>query len=236
VRWLAFAVFLGVLAQAIMGGLRVTTESGGDVAAATTLRVMHGCFAQIELCLLVALATVLSPVWGRLVPHPQWRTISRLAWTLAGALFLQLVAGATMRHLGAGLAISTFPEANATGGWWPAVQTGIVHLHFAHSRIGPVLITCLVVGLVAIGWSRARGEVSLQRPLLLLALLVVAQITMGMFVIWQMRPPLLTTLHVVNGAALLAATVMLAMRAGRPLQPERSAAVKSSAVPQEVTV
>jgi cytochrome c oxidase assembly protein subunit 15 len=234
VRWLAFAAFIGVLAQAIMGGLRVTIESGGDVAAATTLRVMHGCFAQLELCLLVALAVMLSPVWGKLVPQPQWRPISRLAWILAGSLFLQLVAGATMRHLGAGLAIPTFPEANTTGGWWPAMQSGIVHLHFAHSRVGPMLITCLVVALLAVGWRRTKGEIRLQRPLLLLALLVVAQITMGMFVVWQMRPPLLTTLHVVNGAALLATTVLLAMRAGRALNGKKAKTVVDARIPQEV--
>ena len=36
--------------------------------------------------------------------------------------------------------------------------------------------------------------------------LVGAQVTIGIYLIWQMRqPPILTTLHVVNGAAVLAA-------------------------------
>jgi cytochrome c oxidase assembly protein subunit 15 len=34
-----------------------------------------------------------------------------------------------------------------------------------------------------------------------------------MMVIWNMRPPMLTTIHVVNGAAILATTVLLAVRA-----------------------
>ena len=34
-----------------------------------------------------------------------------------------------------------------------------------------------------------------------------------MLVIWQLRPPFVVTLHVVNGAALLALTVLISMRA-----------------------
>ena len=37
----------------------------------------------------------------------------------------------------------------------------------------------------------------------------------GQYVIWTGRQPMLTTLHVVNGAALLATTVLLAVRLGR---------------------
>jgi hypothetical protein len=55
-----------------------------------------------------------------------------------------------------------------------------------------------------------------------------------MFVVWQMRPPLLTTLHVVNGAALLATTVLLAMRAGRALHSKKAKTVVDARIPQEV--
>src|SRR5207302_543658 len=133
VRWLAFAAFLGVLAQAILGGLRVTVESGGDPNTATTLRVVHGCFAHLELSLVVALAAMLSPVWPQISPPAAGRSIA----------------------------------------------------------------------------------VRFIRPAALLVALVAAQVVLGIYIIWQMRPPVLTTLHVVNGAALLAATVLLAVRAGR---------------------
>jgi cytochrome c oxidase assembly protein subunit 15 len=58
------------------------------------------------------------------------------------------------------------------------------------------------------------GEAHLARPAGLLLVLLVVQVTLGMFVIWHMRPAVLTTLHVVNGAALLATTVLIAVRAG----------------------
>jgi len=58
----------------------------------------------------------------------------------------------------------------------------------------------------------AGGDRLIARPALLLVVLIAAQLTLGVFVIWQLRPPMLTTLHVVNGAALLAATVLLNLR------------------------
>ena len=212
VRWLAFAAFLGVLVQAVLGGLRVTIESGGDAQVATTFRVLHGCFAQIELCLLVAIAAMLSPVWTQIAASPRLRGVRRLGWIAAGFVFLQLIAGATMRHLGAGLAIPTFPQM-PDGGWMHRVHDTFTDLNFTHTRLGAVLVTLLIVALAlrAIG----SGDPRIVRPAALLLGLIGAQFTLGMFVIWNVRPPILTTLHVVNGAAVLATTVLLAVRAGR---------------------
>ena len=215
VRWIAFAAFLGVLAQAVMGGLRVTIESGGNPAVATAFRVAHGCFAQFELCLVVALAALLSPVWPQLRAVAGSRSVAILAWITAGFLFLQLGVGATMRHLGAGLAIPSWPAATPEGRWIPEVHNIFVDLNFTHTRIGAVIVTVLVVFLALRAIGHATGEVRLIRPAALLIALVAAQFTLGLLVIWKLRPPLITTLHVVNGAALLATTILLAVRAGR---------------------
>ena len=215
VRWLAFAAFLGVLTQAILGGLRVTLESGGNPSAATAFRVIHGCFAHIELSLVVALAAMLSPVWPRITASVAARSIAVPGWITAGVIFLQLIAGATMRHLGAGLAIQTWPQASPSGGWLPPVHNAFVDLNFTHTRVGAVLVTLLVLALALRAIGNAEGAVRLIRPAALLVPLLAAQVALGIFVIWKMRPPILTTLHVVNGAALLAATVLLAMRASR---------------------
>ncbi|MGB8167813.1 MAG: COX15/CtaA family protein [Chthoniobacteraceae bacterium] len=215
VRWLAFAAFLGVLAQAIMGGLRVTIEAGGDPATATTFRVLHGCFAQLELAMVVALAAMLSPVWPQITSPLAARSIAILGWITASFIFLQLIVGATMRHLGAGLAIASWPQTSPAGGWMPANHNTFVDLNFAHTRVGAAAVALLVIGFALRTIGHAGGEVRLIRPAALLVALVTAQFTLGVFVIWKMRPPVLTTLHVVNGAALLAATVLLAVRAGR---------------------
>lgn len=215
---LAMWALAGVLAQALLGGLRVILDPQGIAATtstiATTFRVLHGCCAQIELTLVVALAAVLSPVWPRLIAQPDFRKISRLAWMTVGVIFLQLVVGATMRHLGAGLAIPTFPL-TSDGGLMPKVHNTYVDLNFTHTRFGALVVTLSIVWLSARTLRLGAGEVHLTRPALLLLALVAVQLTLGMLVIWHLRPPILTTLHVVNGAAVLATAVLLAARASR---------------------
>lgn len=214
---LALCALLGVFAQALLGGLRVILDPQGiaasSTAVATTFRVLHGICAQLELCLLIALAAMLSPVWARLSAAPARRKVAKLAWVTAGLILLQLTVGASMRHLGAGLAISTFPLM-PDGGLVPAVHNAFVDLNFTHTRVGALVVTIFVAWLTTRVRRSAAGEPHLLRPALLLDGLLLAQLTLGMFVIWKLRPPGLTTLHVVNGAALLGVTVLLAIRAG----------------------
>src|SRR5260221_14466036 len=91
---LASAALLGVFSQAILGGLRVILDPQGIAATtsaiATTFRVLHGCCAQIELTLVVALAAVLSPLWPRIVVQPDYHRIARLGWVTVGLIFPQL--------------------------------------------------------------------------------------------------------------------------------------------------
>ena len=90
-----------------------------------------------------------------------------------------------------------------------------VNLHFTHTRIGVAIVTLLVIALALRSFRTAGRETWISRPAALLLALLATQVTLGLWVIWNARPPLLTTLHVVNGAALLAATVLLGVRASR---------------------
>jgi heme a synthase len=223
---LALWALVGVLAQAVLGGLRVILDPEGIAPAAggvaTVFRVLHGCCAQAELCLLVALAAVLSPVWGRLAPQPAWRGIGRFGWITAAVIYFQLIVGAAMRHLGAGLAIPTFPLTPG-GSFMPKAHNVFVDLNFTHTRFGAALVTVFVVLLAVKALSGAGGETRLSHPALGLCLLLVSQVVLGMFVIWNMRPPMLTTIHVVNGAAILATSVLLAVRASHGAPAETGA-------------
>jgi cytochrome c oxidase assembly protein subunit 15 len=216
--WLALWALVGVLSQAVLGGLRVILDPQGIAATtsaiATTFRVLHGCFAQVELAIVVALAAVLSPVWNRLAASADFGKIARLAWITVVLLFLQLIVGATMRHLGAGLAIPSFPL-TMEGTFMPKVHNTFVDLNFTHTRLGALVVTASILWLCIRTFRLGSGEARLTGPALLLLVLTASQIALGMFVIWNLRPPVLTTLHVVNGAALFAATVLLAVRAGR---------------------
>ncbi len=205
-RILALAAFLLVCLQATLGGLRVTQETAGLVSVAVRLRIFHACVAQGFLVVLSALAVRLalivkpSPLYEpRLNTDPR-----RLIW---GALFLvygQLVLGATMRHLGAGLAIPTFPAANAEGGWLPKVHNLYTDLNFGHTRVGALV----VVGFVLYAAFRAMRASKPGRPIWLVAwrcsFIVLCQAVLGILVVLHQKPKTMATLHVVLGAALLA--------------------------------
>ena len=216
-RWLAFAAFVAVCIQATFGGLRVTRETAGAFDHAMVLRITHGTFAQIFFCILVAIAVVLSIRWTDPVLRAArgGKFLRNLAWIAVGAILLQLVAGATMRHLGAGLAITTFPQAAADGSLFPAEHNAYVDVNFAHTRVGAMLVTVLLLGVGVSALRRAGDEPRLTRPAWTLMALVLIQFSLGVFVIWHQKPRTLTTLHVVNGAALLGTTLLLAMRATR---------------------
>ena len=219
IRWVALAAFLGVCAQAVLGGLRVVLDPQGvaatTAATATTFRIIHGCFAQLELCFVVALAAMLSPVWRGLPLRPELRSVARLGWVASGCVALQLIIGATMRHLGAGLAIPTWPQATPDGGWLPVVHNAFVDLNFTHTRIGAIVVSGLIVAFAFRAIGLAGSEAKFVRPAVLLLALIAAQVALGLFVVWNGRPAMLTTLHVVNGAAVLATTLLLTLRAGR---------------------
>lgn len=211
-RWLAFAAFCGVVVQAVLGGLRVTLESGGHADAAMIIRVVHGCFAQIEFCLLVAVAATLSPAWPGSVAVPGLVRIRRLAWLTFGFAFLQLTLGAAIRHLGIGLVIPTFPLASEHG-LMPSVHNAYIDLNFTHTRFMALIVAVHVLLL----WLRvvrsASGEPGLFRAAWLLLALLIAQIAFGISIIWTLRNPVPITLHVLNGAALLATAFVIALRA-----------------------
>ena len=217
-RWLTAAALVGVIAQGVLGGLRVTIETAGNPHLALRLRILHGCVAQAELCLLVAVATLLSRGWivdAWTSAGAGFSAVKRMAWVAVGAVYGQLIVGAAMRHTGAGLAISTFPEANADGGFMPAVHNKFVDINFTHTRFGAAFVTLTVLALAVLVLRRARGEVRLTSPALGLLGLVLVQVSLGVYVIWHVKPITLTTIHVVNGAAVLALSLLLALRAGR---------------------
>ena len=219
VQWLVFAAFLLVCVQGTLGGLRVTEVS-------IVLAMIHACTAQAFMCLTVAIATGLSPRWNTADAFPTRAsrrgipTVRALAWTLFGAIYCQLIVGAIMRHLHAGLAIPTFPL--AFGMWIPPMLNGRVAIHFAH-RVGALVVTLLTLALTTFIFTSARSHKRLTHSVLGLVGTVILQIGLGAYVIWSGRDPVITSLHVVNGAVVLGKALLLAMRATKLntlMQPE----------------
>lgn len=207
-RWLkglGASAFVLVVIQGLMGGFRVTADS-------RVLAILHGCLAQVFLCLLVWIALALGSGWQRPAQEVSVRRllkVRRWAWILTGAVFLQLLLGAIMRHLKAGLAIATFPP---YGSFFPVIHNPLVDLHLTHRlwAIAVSLIVIVVAAKVLRGPTRAVWQ--FVAPVLWLLLLVGIQILFGASIIWLARAPIPTSLHVLNGAIILALSFALAIR------------------------
>jgi cytochrome c oxidase assembly protein subunit 15 len=204
-QWLGFGAFLLVCVQGTLGGLRVTEVS-------TVLAMIHACTAQAFLCLTVVMAAALSPRWEA---APRGSTqglpaVKRMAWTMVAVIYCQLMIGAVMRHLHAGLSIPDFPL--AFGRWIPPMLNERVAIHFAH-RVGALVVVLTMIALLAVVFTVGRRYASLVRVGFGLLLAVAVQIGLGASVIWFAREPVITSLHVVNGAAVLATALLMAIRA-----------------------
>ncbi|MGH7806278.1 MAG: COX15/CtaA family protein, partial [Candidatus Binatia bacterium] len=176
VRRLAGAALLAVVVQAVLGGLTVI------FLLPPAISVAHACLGQIFFCLVVSLAAVTGRSWLEATPAARADPALRFwSLTLVVTVFAQLLIGALMRHLGAGLAIPDFPL--SFGRLVPELSSTGVTVAFAH-RLGAIVVTVLALG-AALRVRRNHGaDAWLARPALLVVALVAAQIALGATTIW----------------------------------------------------
>ena len=202
VKRLAAAAFAAILLQALLGGLTVLFLLPPALSSA------HAALAEIVFALTAVVALMCSKTWRELVEEnlrissKGEETEAALRWTAlaTGAIFVQIILGAVMRHTGAGLAIPDFPTFFES--WLPSLsdlsRPG-VPIHLAH-RLGAIVVVLLVF--------RAAGslsKISPSRPLFGIAAsawagLVVIQLLLGALSIWSRKAPSLTTAHLAAGA------------------------------------
>src|SRR5262245_30414984 len=205
VRRLGFAALGAVILQGLLGGLTVLLLLPPSVS------IRHAALARLFFCITRTLAVVTSPSWKALSPANDVM-LRRITLATTILIYSQILVGATMRHIGAGLAIPTFPL--VFGGVVPPAWTAVIAVHFAH-RLG-ALIVLFAVFLTAAHvrhWHRQRREFT--RPAMLMVLLVCSQATLGAFVVLSSLQPIINTAHVVNGALVLATSLVLTLRVYR---------------------
>jgi cytochrome c oxidase assembly protein subunit 15 len=176
----------------------------------------HAGLAEIFFCMTVAIALFTSPRWiegydGRAVDDAGLR---RLATATTALIYCQILVGATMRHTGAGLAIPDFPL--MFGHLWPTHWDPKIAVHFAH-RAGALLVLIAITATSGTVWQRYRTSVhdELTWPALLLAALVVVQITLGALTVLSRRDVWVNSVHVVCGALVLTTSLVLTLRTWR---------------------
>jgi heme A synthase len=118
-----------------------------------------------------------------------------------GAVFIQLLLGALVRHLGAAMVCLGMPSCTMSGEWWP--DAWVQDLHMIHRGFGVVVAIVTTIAAVkvyrrAASWPALRVLAALAPPL------VVAQIALGVLTVMSMRAVPLAVGHFAGAAALWA--------------------------------
>jgi cytochrome c oxidase assembly protein subunit 15 len=174
-----------------------------------------------------ALAYATSREWGAApAPAIDAAGVRGAALAAAAVVYLQLVIGAVMRHIGAGLAIPDFPL--AFGRLLPPLTSAPVLVHFAH-RLGAVAV------LLAVSFflmrARRAGDPRFVRLASAILGLVALQIALGAAAVLTTKAVTPTTLHVATGAAILGGCWLATLRAFRLRRPAPSVAEAPVAQP-----
>lgn len=205
VRILGWIALLAVIVQGLLGGLTVL------FLLPTAISVSHAALAELFFCLNVTIALMTSASWSRwsdAAPESRHYRLELWSKILVGTVYVQIVVGAIMRHLGAGLAIPDFPL--AFGRLVPPLTSAGLVANFGH-RLGAVVVSAVVATVAVLAWRSIRSMV--RRLSGLLVVLLMTQVTLGAYTVWSGKHPLITSFHVMTGASILAVSLLIALSA-----------------------
>lgn len=233
-RALTALAVVGVLTQAVLGGLSVLSANWADPRWRLALSSAHGVFGQIMFCLLASVALLTSRSW-RAEPQvmlPAEDASKLRFWTglLVFMLLLQLALGAAFRHVWTK--------------WGPAAAERInpdriVMMFLVPHILNAILATAVLVIATVMVMKRAGKNRSLKMPAMFLHVLLLVQLMLGVGafltrVVWHMdipqpQAPLVwtTVAHQTVGALMLLTATLLAIQVRRALPRGTTAAIRS---------
>jgi cytochrome c oxidase assembly protein subunit 15 len=235
-RWmrvLGFVALLAVIFQGILGGLRVTLLRD-------EIGIFHAGLAQLFFVFITFLAVMNSRFWRRYPNVPigikEHKRLNRLLVFTTGAIFLQLIIGATMRHEHAGLAVEEYPLILQGQLWPPLDEESISELNRSRMDIftdEPITATHIVVHMTHRTWAvfvvclilacfnslrRAYGRDRVFHKLgTFWVFLVCFQFSLGALTIWTGKSADVATAHVAFGALTLLTSSVLTLLSHRSL-------------------
>ena len=157
VRWLAVAILIALISQAVLGGYRVRLND-------RVLARIHGCAAPLVFALCTAMTSVTSGAWrgwGKRIANPAARTVRQLALAICCGLYAEIVLGAQFRH--------PLPDVN------PDLSLIVVWLKVS---IAAFLVTAVIYLLVIVP-GQLREVQPLVRRVKLLAFLYCLQLALA---------------------------------------------------------
>lgn len=213
-KWLGIAAFLMVVAQGVLGGLRVVWDDA-------RLGIVHGVVGQTYFVLMAAIALFTSRFWREMPEQTRFNVPPRLRGLVLATtilIFVQLILGATMRGQHAGLSISDFPLAH--GKIWPDTSLEAIARYNAESMeitaLNPITAFAVILQMVhricalailigvMVCAAQARrllgaGDALTRFAFFWLALIMI-QIGLGAATIWTNKAADVATAHLMGGA------------------------------------
>lgn len=132
---------------------------------------------------------------AELGPARRWIAIA------VGAVFVQLLIGALVRHLGAAMVCLGMPSCTRAGEWWP--EAHVQELHMIHRGFGCVVAIVTTIAAIQV-YRHSRSWPALRALALGAPVLVAAQIALGIFVVLTLRAVPLAVGHFAGAAGLWA--------------------------------
>ena len=234
-KWVGIAAFLLVVAQGVLGGLRVTLNMDN-------LGAVHGIVGQSFFVLMCAIALFTSKFWRAMTQEEKLNvpaSLRALVLTATVLIFCQLALGATMRAQHAGLSINTFPS--AYGKVWPDTSADAITqynaqrieiasyspitafqviLQMLHRAVALAIFICVILCAVQ-AWRKLGKNDALTKFALGWLGLIIVQIGLGAATIWTNKAADVATAHLLGGALSLVTgalwcTIAFARSAARP--------------------
>ena len=219
-----------VIVQGLFGGLTVLLFLPAYIS------IIHAILAQTFFVLIIFITYSLSIVDKQKLNDHYAKNISNLknpAYFVALSIYIQLIIGAIMRHTESGLAIPDFP---LSGGYIiPLFNQSMIEsiqsmhfdaglqfvelyqiiIHFLH-RLGALIVT-FSIGYLSWRLTQLKLEFSkIHKLTLLIICLLIVQVYLGAMTIWSVKHPLITSIHVLNGAMILGISSLIILHV-RPL-------------------
>lgn len=195
-------ILLGlVIAQGALGAITVGYKLPWFVSTGHLLLGMS-YFATL---IYTAFRTRIAPTARQLEQHARLRGelggARRWIAVACGAVFLQLLIGALVRHLGAAMVCLGMPSCTRSGDWWP--DAGVQDLHMIHRGFG-VVVAIVTTAAAIVVYRRARSWPALRRLALIAPVLVSAQLALGAYTVLTLRAVPLAVGHFAGAASLWA--------------------------------
>jgi heme A synthase len=193
-----------VLAQAALGAITVIFRLPPAVSTG------HLATSMLYFSTVIYLAFRLRETHGAPLPD----RVRKMTGTAAVLIYVQMVLGAAVRHLGAGLACLDLPLCR--GAVWPRGVDFTVQLHAMH-RLFAAFVLVYLCYVAAVTFRAASGRPGVRALAIAAPLIAVLQIVLGVLTITTFRNIVPLTGHLGVAALLLGTTLSLHLSSRGPI-------------------